>query len=331
MTNENEILAELLDAALGALEEGMAVLDEESHVVAWNPAATAITGYQSAERLARGLPVGFYEIDAHSQAMPGSGSNGLENLNQGVGEMGGMERPVLVKLRHSQGHVLPVMLRRSPLRDALGRRFGMLMRFHPVEEIDTLPHGALDEDGGLDPHVEHSLSNMEGRLDEAWQEWIASRAPFGLLWIMVDQAATLRRTHGRDASEAMLAIVERTLLHALRPTEIMGRWGTNEFLVLCHERTAEMLLLHGRRIGELARSADFRWWGDRVSLTVSVGAAQAEAGGKPGGKPDDKLGEVLERARHAMLASRRAGGNEIVLREMGETLADSGGHTCSQS
>ena len=25
----------------------------------------------------------------------------------------------------------------------------------------------------------------------------------------------------------------------------------------------------------LARTADFRWWGDRVSLTVSVGVAMA--------------------------------------------------------
>jgi GGDEF domain-containing protein len=93
---------------------------------------------------------------------------------------------------------------------------------------------------------------MENRLDEAWREWINSAVPFGLLWINVDQAAMLRKTHGRDASEAMLAIVERTLLHGLRPTEILGRWGTHEFLVLCHERTPEMLEAHAHH------SADWR-------------------------------------------------------------------------
>jgi diguanylate cyclase (GGDEF)-like protein len=153
-----------------------------------------------------------------------------------------------------------------------------------------------------------------------------------LLWITVDQAAMLRKTHGRDASEAMLAIVERTLLHALRPTEILGRWGSNEFLVLCHERTAEMLLLHARHVVGLARTADFRWWGDRVSLTVSVGAVQAG----PVPKQGEKLGGLLERAQGAMRASESAGGNEVVLsgvvlQESEKNQSDSGGLACSQS
>jgi diguanylate cyclase (GGDEF)-like protein len=211
------------------------------------------------------------------------------------------------------------MLRRTPLRDGLGKRFGTLLRFHPAEEIDALPHGATEEHGDHNNRMEQSQEDMENRLDEAWREWTNSAVPFGLLWINVDQAPMLRKTHGRDASEAMLAIVERTLLHGLRPTEILGRWGTHEFLVLCHERAAEMLEAHAHHISGLARTADFRWWGDRISLTVSIGAAQAAEA--------ESLRCLLKRALQGMQESQYAGGNQVGMKG----IHDSGGQECSQS
>ena len=333
MTEEEEIRAELLAMALDAMEEGIAVLEGESRVLFWNPAAAAITGYRGADLLARTLPFDFYRMDRHHHGAQEStrSTTLIDETQDGLGDgpeqaTGWTDRPVLVHLRHSEGHVLPAMLRRTPLRNVLGRRVGTLLRFHPVETVDALPHGDLDEDDGR--HVEHSQAEMEDRLDEAWQEWATGQVPIGLLWITVDQAAMLRRTHGGDASEAMLAIVERTLLHALRPTEILGRWGSNEFLVLCHERTPEMLMLHARHVVGLARTADFRWWGDRVSLTVSIGAAQATQ--------DEKLANLLKRAQRAMQASQTAGGNEVVLsdvvlQKLEKSFSDNGGFECSQS
>jgi diguanylate cyclase (GGDEF)-like protein len=318
MAKRTEIQEELLEAALGELEEGVAVLDSQSLVRFWNPAAAEISGYPSADLLSRSLPEDFYQIDPHHHAAQGATEESGVRASREPGPLAGdyagsrpAERPLLVNLRHRQGHSLPAMLRRTPLRNAMGKRFGTLLRFHPMEEIDTLPHGANEENGGHENRVEQSQADMEDRLDEAWHEWTTNGIPFGLLWITVDQAAMLRKTHGRDASEAMLAIVERTLLHGLRPSEILGRWGSNEFLVLCHERTAEMLETHAHRIGGLARTADFRWWGDRVSLTVSIGAAQAAE--------SDNLKRLLRRAQRGMQESAFAGGNLVTSKKSSST------------
>jgi diguanylate cyclase (GGDEF)-like protein/PAS domain S-box-containing protein len=308
--------AELLTAALHALEEGVAVLDSESRVLLWNPAAVAMTGYASADLLSRRLPVNFYKIEAqHQAAQDGGGEQWMIVAPKEPVAL--PERPVQVMLRHRQGHSLPAMLRRMPLRDAMGKRFGTLMRFHPIEEIDTLPHGEANETDAPDRRVEQSQAEMEDRLDEAWNHFAASGVPFGLLWVGIDQGAALRKTHGRDASEAMLAIVERTLLHALRPAEILGRWGVNEFLVLCHERSEEMLAAHAQHLTGLARTADFRWWGDRVPLTLSAGAAQAAEG--------DSLRSLLLRAQEGMQESSYAGGNRATLKKPAR------GQECSQS
>jgi GGDEF domain-containing protein len=95
----------------------------------------------------------------------------------------------------------------------------------------------------------------------------------------------------------------------------LGRWGDDEFLILSHERTPEMLGTHAQVLAGLARTADFRWWGDRASLTVSIGAAQAEQ--------ESSLADLLERAKTAMLNSFHAGGNQ--------TMSAPGRQVCSQS
>jgi diguanylate cyclase (GGDEF)-like protein/PAS domain S-box-containing protein len=270
-------LTEILEAALGAFEECIGVLDADSRVLFWNHAAAAISGYQSAEMLARELPVGFYHEDRHPQAHH---------------DFGFAERPLPVHLLHHQGHTFPAMLRRTALRNSLGKRAGTLLRFHSTDEIDALPHGEAEEDGVLEHHIQQSQAGLEQRLDVAWQEWRSAAVPFGLMWLTVDQAATLRRTHGRDACEAMLGIVERTLLHGLEHAEVLGRWGAHEFLVLCLEQTAETLEARARHLRETASTTEFRWWGDRIAISVSIGAAQAEK--------DETLSRLLIRAQGKM-------------------------------
>ena len=305
MKRDTDNLAELMEAALGAIEDGIAILDEKSHVVAWNSAATAISGYNGNELRARTLPDKFYQIDAHHHSSQSSSNNSDEPPTA---------RAVLVNLRHCEGHSLPAMLRQIPLRNALGRRFGTMLRFHPADEIDALPLSEIDLDGDLRTQVEESLAAMQDRLDLAWQEWTNNAIPFGLIRLTVDQAPTLRKTHGREACEAMFRILERTLVHSLRPSETLCRWANNEFLVLSHERTVKLLEAHASHLAESSKSSDFRWWGDRVSLTVSLSVAQAENA--------TNLRDLLISVQKGMQTSLIASGNHLTYM---------GGQECSQS
>ena len=101
----------------------------------------------------------------------------------------------------------------------------------------------------------------------------------------------------------MLDKLEHALASGLRPAEVLGRWGDDEYLVISHERTPEMLSAHARVLVGLARTSDFKWWGDCISLTVSIGAAQAQQ------SSEESLAQLLERAQRAMEASVRTGGN----------------------
>jgi diguanylate cyclase (GGDEF)-like protein len=144
---------------------------------------------------------------------------------------------------------------------------------------------------------------MQDRLEAAYELSVHEGVPLGVLWVMVDQAEELAKTHGARACEAMLESVERTLANALRPGEEIGRWGEGEFLILSQEGRGEVLANHAQVLVGVARTADFRWWGDRLTVTASVGAAEAENG--------DELAAVLKRAQEAMKASVHAGGNRV--------------------
>ena len=128
------------------------------------------------------------------------------------------------------------------------------------------------------PEVRASQAEMRDHLEAEHERLVQGAGALGMLWITVDQAENMRKTHGARACEAMLENVERTLANHLRAGDEVGRWGDEEFLVLSHEPSGEVLANSCQVLAGIARTADFRWWGDRVTLTVSIGAAQADAG-----------------------------------------------------
>jgi diguanylate cyclase (GGDEF)-like protein len=270
---------ELLEATLNHIDESVVILDRQSNVLFWNKAATAFTGYPPAEVIALPL-LDLYRVDDTNPSPL-------------------LSSPTSVMMSHKLGYSLPATLRRIVLHDSLNQPSGEALLFYPSEELDTLPHG----ESGHHLEVERSQTDMEDRLGAAHHQWLTSRAPLALLWIKVDQAESLRVSHGSDACESMLRTVEQTLLRQMRPAEILGRWGDDEFLILAHERTPENLLEHAQRLAGVARTADFRWWGDRVELTVSIGVSIAAEG--------LTLQSILNNARQAMRTSAYAGGNQV--------------------
>lgn len=288
----------LLESALDSLPDGLALLDCEGGVVFWNRAAEAITGYSLIDLLGCTVP------DALRPLLNAPGATSVPaDARSG--------RAALARARHKLGHDLPVITRTLLLRDELGDGLGAVTLFHPAERLDALPQG----DSAGDRSAEECQAGLAQRLQSEFEDSQRSGEPFGVLWIAVDQGAELRRTHGAAACTAMAEKIRRALSAGLRPADELGRWSDDEFLVMAHERTPEMLVAHAQSLAGLARTADFRWWGDRVSLTVSIGAAQAHA--------DESLPQLLNRAREAMRASMWGGGNRVTFAQRMDPSQDS--------
>lgn len=292
--------SELLEAMLDSLPDGLVVLGPQAEIVCWNHAAEAITGFAGIEVLGRPAPDAL-------EALLGEQTLAEADVAQEAG------RKTHLRLRHKLGHEVPLIVTFLILRDGLGGRIGRAMLFHPARSLDALPHGET----GNDRAIVASQQELEERLTLAFDDFLDGGEPIGVLWIAVDQAHELRKTHGAAACEAMLAKMQHIIAQGLRPADVMGRWGTDEFLVIAHERSADQLSAHARKLAGMARTTDFRWWGDRLQLTVSIGACQARKGEVA------SLTDLLKQAQKAVVASMQAGGNTIT--------PPAGGKTCLPS
>lgn len=288
---------ELLEAALDNLPDGVGLLGREGEVMFWNQAAQSITGYTAIELVGRQIPEDL-------EPLLGSGGS-VEHEEPQVRltcHRRCMERP-----RHKFGHVVPVIANILALDNELGERIGSAVLFHPVENQDALPQNQASDAACMNS----AGSDLLEHLHIGFDDFMRGGAPLGVVHISIDQAQELHKTHGAPACEAMLEKVYRALAHGLRPGEEIGYWANDGFLVIAHERSAEMLLNHAQTLVGLARTADFRWWGDRISLTVSAGAAQA------GSESEEGVMYLLRRATQAMESSIREGGNRATMLPVG--------------
>lgn len=292
-------LIELMEAAFDSRPDGIALLGKDGELVYWNRAAAEITGYAGMELFSRPIPESLEQLLLDRPRELDAGESALAPALRGT----------VVEALHRLGHPVKMIAQRMTLRDAFGDRIGTAVVFHPADSLDALPHGETGEGEAEELHA--SQAELEERLQNDFDDLAHGGPPFGVLWIRVDQAQELHKSHGIGACHAMLDKVRHAIAHGLRPAEQIGRWGDGEFLVLAHERSAEMLAAHAQTLTGSARTADFRWWGDRISITVSVGAAQATSG------CDETLAQLLVRAQKAMEESSHAGGNHATLAASG--------------
>jgi diguanylate cyclase (GGDEF)-like protein/PAS domain S-box-containing protein len=121
-----------------------------------------------------------------------------------------------------------------------------------------------------------------------------------LLMLDIDHFKSINDTHGHQTGDQVLIEVAELLRDHVRATDVVGRWGGEEFAILLRYCglpdavvTAEKLR---RRIAELA----FRRLG---SVSVSIGAAELQE--------NDELASWISRADAALYQAKRSGRNSV--------------------
>jgi diguanylate cyclase (GGDEF)-like protein len=127
--------------------------------------------------------------------------------------------------------------------------------------------------------------------------------PFSVLYIDADHFKSVNDRFGHDTGDRALQLIAQHIQDSMRPTDVAGRFGGEEFVVLLpcadqHDaaRVAERL----RKRIEEARQFE-------VTLTISVGVAQ-HARGEP-------IERVIRRADAALLDAKGSGRNRVVIAE----------------
>jgi diguanylate cyclase (GGDEF)-like protein len=130
----------------------------------------------------------------------------------------------------------------------------------------------------------------------------------GVLMVDLDHFKQVNDAHGHLVGDRVLQAVADTLTACARRYDVLGRWGGEEFVMLCPEVSADCLRTIGERI--CADVRDLRVpcsdaGGDAVSgLSVSVGMALFPEFGP-------ELQDVLLAADDALFVAKDSGRNQV--------------------
>jgi diguanylate cyclase (GGDEF)-like protein len=156
-----------------------------------------------------------------------------------------------------------------------------------------------------------SLTTLPNR--RAIEEWAsrqllgASRHGFSIYLALadLDNFKRVNDTYGHEAGDTVLKGVGEILKANLRRSDIGGRIGGEEFLlVLTHTKRESVELFIGRVLQQL-RDHEFPFDGQKIQVTASFGIAGFQ------GKNAPDFAKLLKQADAALYAAKRAGRNRI--------------------
>ena len=114
--------------------------------------------------------------------------------------------------------------------------------------------------------------------------------PFSVIYMDLNGFKKINDTHGHQAGDDLLKQVGERLSSVFRSTDIVGRWGGDEFVALV-EASSPDTQTHMSRIAEVF-SREFAISSGDVEQYVRIGAAVGVADWRPG----ETVAEVLQRA-----------------------------------
>jgi len=114
-----------------------------------------------------------------------------------------------------------------------------------------------------------------------------------------DNFKKLNDDYGHDAGDNALKLFARVSSELMRDTDVIARWGNEEFLILMPETGAAGAIKYLQRLTDRVRESDFRAGDDELHLSLSVGLGIAE--------PGDTVDTLIARAGVAMYESKQAG------------------------
>jgi diguanylate cyclase (GGDEF)-like protein len=133
-----------------------------------------------------------------------------------------------------------------------------------------------------------------------------SGAPVSVILCDVDQFKSINDRHGHEAGDTVLRIVAQALRAALRETDVLGRWGGEEFMAVLVDTDSRV----AREIAERMRSAVATTTVEGLpqGATISLGVSTQHTVVSPGAAWD----AIVKEADMLLYQAKKEGRNRVI-------------------
>lgn len=293
--HHDEFYRELIDH----MSDGVYFVNLQRRISYWSGGAERLTGFAARDVQSRQCGSKLLNhVDDDGVPLCGERCPVMATMRDG------QPREVHVYLRHADGHRRPVWVRAAPLYVA-GRIAGAVETFGDdtatrtaQAELNTLRQAALtDSLTGLG-----NRRHLERQLTSWLNDWARDGTAFGVLFADIDHFKRINDSFGHDAGDEALAVVGRTISHAVRSGDVAARYGGEEFAVLTRAAT-DGVAATAERLRSLIAASRLVIVRQLIEITVSIGATTVA--------PGDSAETLLRRADMALYTAKRAGRNRV--------------------
>ena len=124
--------------------------------------------------------------------------------------------------------------------------------------------------------------------------------PFTVILMDIDHFKMVNDKLGHQAGDKVLQNVAQTLQENVRKVDLPGRWGGEEFLIICPETNLEKGVRIASKLQEQLANSDFK---HVITVTGSFGVAEFE--------PDEDEVDLLRKVDKALYSAKENGRNRV--------------------
>ena len=270
------------DVVFANIKEGLLVLDAQDRISDFNKTAQQIYPWLNADCLGR-------KITAFEE---GKNLCALSEQKSEIGVACG------TKHRYFSVHM-------TELADG-GHRMGKVYLFKDVTAIRRIMR-KLYRYANYDSLT--CVFNRRRFLDDGEKEisrCIRYHKRISYIMIDLDHFKSVNDRYGHQAGDKVLHEIARVMRKRLRKSDILGRYGGEEFGIFLVEVEPESALTVAEDIRKSIECLTIAYQDVLINITVSVGLATSH-----GDSPDLSLEHLLNKADMAMYKAKQAGGNQI--------------------
>lgn len=191
------------------------------------------------------------------------------------------------------------------------------------QRLDQVPLELMEENGRLKRRVADllhvskvdsltGLCNRACLLQELNERAALHRVrglSLGLAVVDIDHFKKINDTHGHLAGDEALKVVASILRDALRETDIVGRWGGEEFVAILKDSNAAGLAVVGERLRSRIERTVVEFEGKKIPVTASIGLVEGQVVGT-----EQEFGsQLFAAADAAMYRAKQSGRNCFIV------------------
>jgi diguanylate cyclase len=232
------------------------------------------------------------KVEAYAQRL--RVADDIDSLRNLVDELMGDTRAIQIDMTRGRDEIAEAK-RQAEAAESLVRKLQAELEQVSEQVSQDQLTGALNR-RGLDDAMQREISRAERRA-----------APLCVGVLDLDNFKRLNDTYGHQAGDDALVHLTKVVKRTLRPTDIVARFGGEEFIILFSDTALSQAVETTRRLQRELTRRYFLHNNERLLITFSAGVAQF--------KPGETQEMVFARADKAMYQAKLQGKNRVVAAE----------------